>query len=338
MNQNNKKKYLINLIAVAAVYLVLQLLMSSNIINRYYQGIIVFICINVVMASSLNLTLGFLGQLALGHAGFMAVGAYASALLSIYLRSKELPVALHLGLALIFGGILAGIIGYLIGLPALRLRGDYLAIITLGFGEIIRVVINNLGFTGGAQGLSGIPKLANFTNAYWIAALTLALLFALLQSRHGRAIMSIREDEIAAEAVGINTTKYKALGFTISAFFAGIGGGLFAHYMAYLDPAIFNFMKSVEIVVMVVLGGMGSLTGTIIAAAVLTSMPELLRGFAQYRLLIYSFVLVVMMIFRPQGIFGTAEFSLDSMMSSPKTFMKSIRKKASGDEGKGGNQ
>ncbi|QSX08984.1 branched-chain amino acid ABC transporter permease [Alkalibacter rhizosphaerae] len=337
MNRNNKKNYIVNLIAVAALYAILQLMMSNNIINRYYQGILVFICINVIVASSLNLTLGFLGQLALGHAGFMAVGAYASALLSIYFRTLELPVWLHLGLVLLFGGFVAAAIGYLIGLPALRLRGDYLAIITLGFGEIIRVVINNLKFTGGAQGLSGIPKLATFTNSYWIAVLTLALLYALLRSRHGRAIISIREDEIAAEAVGINTVRYKALGFTISAFFAGIGGGLFAHYMAYLDPMIFNFMKSVEIVVIVVLGGMGSLTGTILAATVLTSMPELLRGFAEYRLLIYSFVLVVMMIFRPQGIFGTAEFSLESMISSPKGFFKSVRKKASGDNGKGGN-
>lgn len=337
MDRNNKKNYLINFAAVVLVYVLLQVLMSSNVINRYYQGIIVFICINVIVASSLNLTLGFLGQLALGHAGFMAVGAYASALLSIYLKSMELPVWIHLTIALLFGGIIAGIIGYLIGLPALRLRGDYLAIITLGFGEIIRVIINNLKFTGGAQGLTGIPRLSNFTNAYWIAVITLVLLYALLRSRHGRAILSIREDEIAAEAVGINTVKFKAMGFTISAFFAGIGGGLFAHYMAYLDPAIFNFMKSVEIVVMVVLGGMGSLTGTIIAAGVLTSLPELLREFAEYRLLIYSFVLIVMMIFRPQGLFGTAEFSLQSMISSPKSFFRSILKKASDKDGKGGN-
>ncbi|SHF09799.1 branched-chain amino acid ABC transporter permease [Alkalibacter saccharofermentans] len=337
MNLNNKKSYIINIVAVTLLYIVLQVLMQNNIINRYYQGIIVFICINVIVASSLNLTLGFLGQLALGHAGFMAVGAYSSALLSIGMRGMELPVIMHLGVALLFGGIMSGVIGYLIGLPALRLRGDYLAIITLGFGEIIRVVINNIRFTGGAQGLTGIPRLANFTNAYWITVAVLAILFALIKSRHGRAIMSIREDEIAAEAVGIKTTQYKAIGFTISAFFAGIGGGLFAHYMAYLDPAIFNFMKSVEIVVIVVLGGMGSLTGTILAAGVLTSLPEVLRGFSEYRLLIYSFVLVVMMIFRPQGIFGTAEFSMDSLMHSPKAFLKEVKKEAGGDDDKGGN-
>lgn len=336
MNRDNKKNYLINLIAVAAVFVLIQILVSTNVINRYYQGILVFICINIIVAGSLNLTIGFLGQLALGHAGFMAVGAYSSALLSIAMKNMALPAWLHLGVVLLFGGFVAGVIGYLIGLPALRLRGDYLAIITLGFGEIIRVVINNLKFTGGAQGLTGIPRLANFGNAYWIAAVTLMILFALLRSRHGRAIVSIREDEIAAEAVGINTTRYKALGFTISAVFAGIGGGLFSHYMAYLDPAIFNFMKSVEIVVIVVLGGMGSLTGTVLAASVLTSLPELLRGFAEYRLLIYSFVLVVMMIFRPQGIFGTAEFSLESLIVSPKSFFKSIRSRSSGDKGKGG--
>ncbi|MBF7097063.1 branched-chain amino acid ABC transporter permease [Alkalibacter mobilis] len=338
MDFNNKKNYLFNLGAVIIFFVILKLLMNGNVINRYYQGIIVFICINIIVAGSLNLTLGFLGQLALGHAGFMAVGAYSSALLSIYLRSLELPVIMHLGTALLFGGLISGIIGYLIGLPALRLRGDYLAIITLGFGEIIRVVINNLKFTGGAQGLSGIPKIANFTNAYWIAVVVLAFLYALIRSRHGRAIISIREDEIAAEAVGIDTVKYKALGFTISAFFAGIGGGLFAHYMAYLDPSIFNFMKSVEIVVIVVLGGMGSLTGTILASAVLTSLPELLRNFSEYRLLIYSFVLVVMMIFRPQGIFGTAEFSLKNLMSSPKGFMKKMKRDASGDDLNGGGK
>lgn len=312
------KNYLISLIAIISLFVLFSVLMQLNIINRYYQGIIVFICINIIVASSLNLTLGFLGQLALGHAGFMAIGAYASAILSIYLKSMELPTTLHLFIVLMAGGILSGIIGYLIGLPALRLRGDYLAIITLGFGEIIRVIINNIKITNGAQGLTGIPKIINFTNAYWITIIVVLILFAITNSRQGRAIKSIREDEIASEAVGIKTTRYKAIGFTISAFFAGIGGGIFAHYLAYLDPATFNFMKSVEIVVIVVLGGMGSLTGTIIAAIILTVLPELLRGFAEYRLLIYSFVLVLMMIFRPQGIFGTNEFSLTSLIKSIK--------------------
>ncbi|NTW72873.1 MAG: branched-chain amino acid ABC transporter permease [Eubacteriaceae bacterium] len=300
--------------------------MKLEVISNYYQGLLVFICINIIVASSLNLTVGFLGQLALGHAGFMAVGAYGAAMISIAMRDMALFPVLQLSISLIGGGMLAGIIGYLIGLPALRLRGDYLSIITLGFGEIIRVVINNLKITGGAQGLSGIPKIANFTNSYWITVIVITILFALTHSRQGRAILSIREDEIAAEAVGIDTTKYKAIGFTISAFFAGIGGGLFAHYLAYLDPGTFNFMKSVEIVVIVVLGGMGSLTGTIFAAIVLTILPEFLRQFADFRLLIYSFALILMMIFRPQGIFGTSEFSLNGFLSKPGFFRNRIGK------------
>ncbi|MFZ7133937.1 MAG: branched-chain amino acid ABC transporter permease [Eubacteriales bacterium] len=326
----NKKFYYITLFAIVTLFVLFTVLMQVNIINRYYQGIIIFICINIIVASSLNLTLGFLGQLALGHAGFMAVGAYASAILSIYLKDMDLPPTIHLLVALIFGGILAGVVGYLIGLPALRLRGDYLAIITLGFGEIIRVIINNIKITNGAQGLTGIPKIVNFTNAYWITIVILAILFAITKSRQGRAIKSIREDEIAAEAVGINTVKYKAIAFTISAFFAGIGGGVFAHYLAYLDPATFNFMKSVEIVVIVVLGGMGSLTGTIVASTVLTVLPELLRGFAEYRLLIYSLVLVIMMIFRPQGLFGTKEFSLNDLQKGIKSVLSKNKVEGSG--------
>lgn len=309
------KSYLINSAIVVAMFVVMTMLMQANIITKYYQGIIVFICINIIVASSLNLAVGFLGQLALGHAGFMAIGAYGAALFSIAMKDAGLPPDLLLIISLIVGGLLTAVFGYLIGLPALRLKGDYLAIITLGFGEIIRVIINNIEITGKAQGLVGIPKLANFTNSFWITVVVIFLLYTLTHSRQGRAFMSIREDEIAAEAVGIHTTKYKAIAFTISTFFAGIGGGLFAHYLAFLDPNTFNFMKSVEIVVIVVLGGMGSLTGTIIAAVILTILPELLRQFSEYRLLVYSLLLVVMMIFRPQGLLGTAEFSIKTLFN-----------------------
>ena len=217
-------------------------------------------------------------------------------------------------ISLIVAGIVAGIVGILIGIPALRLRGDYLGIITLGFGEVIRVIINNMGdMTGGAQGLTGIPRIANFDNVFWITVLVVAILYTLTHSRQGRAIISIREDEIAAEAVGIQTTRYKVMGFAIAAFFAGIGGGLYAHYIAFLDPNTFGFMRSVEILVIVVLGGMGSLTGSVVASIVLTILPEALRDFANFRLLIYSGLLVVMMIFRPQGIFGTHEFSMSKI-------------------------
>lgn len=332
MNNKNKKAYLINVLALVLLFALLNILMKNDIISRYYQGILVFAFINIIVASSLNLTIGFLGQLALGHAGFMAIGAYGAALFSIYLKQMALPPTALLIVSLLVGGLLAGTIGYLIGLPALRLRGDYLAIITLGFGEIIRVIINNLKITKGAQGLTGIPRLVNVTNSFWIAVIVIVILYAIIHSRHGRAIMSIREDEIAAEAVGINTVKYKSLGFTISAFFAGIGGGLFAHYLAYLDPSTFSFMKSVEIVTIVILGGMGSLTGTIVASVVLTILPEMLRGFAEYRLLIYSFVLILMMIFRPQGLLGTKEFSLQGVFKNPKRIIEKTKNNAEGGE------
>lgn len=317
INGANKKvkSYIINIVAIVILFIILQVLIRTNVLNRYYQGIMISICINVIVAAGLNLAIGFLGQLALGHAGFMALGAYGSALTAIYLF-PNLSGTLQLVVCILVGGLISGLIGFLIGIPALRLRGDYLAIITLGFGEIIRVVINNLGITNGAQGLTGIPRITNFTNAYWIMIVVMALLFTLTNSRHGRAIISIREDEIASESVGIFTTRYKLLGFSISAFVAGIGGGLFAHYIAFLDPNTFNFMKSVEIVVIVVLGGLGSLTGTIISGGILTALPEILRQFADYRLLIYSFALIVMMIFRPQGLFGTKEFSLTSSLKS----------------------
>ncbi len=312
MTKVNFKSYLFNIVAILSVFVLIQILIANGTLSRYYVSILIFICINIILATSLNLATGFLGQLTLGHAGFMAVGAYGSALTAIYLRSNDILTG-GIGLLLvsiIVGGLFAGIMGIVIGVPALRLRGDYLAIITLGFGEVIRVVINNLAFTGGAKGLTGIPRLVNISNAFWIMAFVVTVLYTLTNSRQGRAIISIREDEIAAEAVGIQTTRYKVMGFAIAAFFAGIGGGLYAHFIAFLDPNTFNFMRSVEILVIVVLGGMGSLTGSVMSAVVLTILPEALRDFAIYRLLIYSGLLVVMMIFRPQGIFGTTEFSL----------------------------
>ncbi|MDP3386615.1 MAG: branched-chain amino acid ABC transporter permease [Eubacteriales bacterium] len=308
------KNYIMNVLAIVILYALLKFLIWNGVISRYYLGIIIFICINIVLATSLNLATGFLGQLALGHAGFMAIGAYVSAITAISLKGSGLPNTVMLIISLLLAAIFAGVIGILIGIPALRLKGDYLGIITLGFGEVIRVFINNIKMTGGAQGLTGIPRISNIDNIFWITVVVVTILYTLTNSRHGRAIKSIREDEIAAEAVGIQTTKYKVMGFAIAAFFAGIGGGMYAHYIAFLDPNTFNFMRSVEILVIVVLGGMGSLTGSVIAAIVLTILPEALRDFANYRLLIYSGLLVIMMIFRPQGLFGTTEFSLSGFL------------------------
>ena len=300
------RSYLINLVAVIAGFIILYALQLTGVIGRYYQGILLTLLINIVLTVSLNLATGFLGQLTLGHAGFVSVGAYTAALIS--LRSG-LPEQVAFPIALISGGLVAAVFGIMIGIPALRLKGDYLAIITLGFGEIIRVIILNVKFTGGASGLNGIPILTNFPYAYSIAVLTVTVMFLLIRSRHGRAIISIREDEIAAESSGINTTYYKLLAFTIAAFFAGIAGALQAHMLFVIDANKFGFNYSVDIMVMVVLGGMGSITGSIVAASILTILPELLRDLAQYRMLIYAILLIVLMLFKPSGLFGRHELS-----------------------------
>ncbi len=307
MKNKRLLSYALNLIMLAVIFAVMLCLINAKVLNRYYTGIAIMVCINVIMATSLNLTTGFLGQLALGHAGFMAIGAYAAAL---FTKNVGLDISVSFPISLIVGGLFSAVFGVIIGIPALRLRGDYLAIITLGFGEIIRVIIINLEFTGGAKGLSRISRVTDFPYVYIIMALVVALLFTLGRSRHGRAILSIREDEVAAEASGIPTTYYKVFAFTLAAFFAGVAGGLYAHYAGVLDPKNFGFNKSIEYLVMVVLGGMGSISGSIIAATVLTLLPEVLRGFSDYRMLVYSLMLILMMLFRPSGLLGTREFTL----------------------------
>lgn len=311
MNRKKIAVYGVVLVLIVGLYAAISGLTDAGVINSYYSGILVMVCINIILASSLNLSTGFLGQLILGHAGFMSVGAYAAALFTL---RAGVPEPVDFPLALLVGGLTAALFGMIIGIPALRLKGDYLAIITLGFGEIIRVVIINLDFTGGARGLRGIPTVTNFTWVYLLAVLTVAIIFAFIHSRHGRAVISIREDEIAAEASGINTTYYKLLAFVMSAFFAGIAGGLYAHHIGILNPSKFDFNYSVEILVMVVLGGMGSMTGSVIAATVLTILPEALRDFASYRMLAYSVVLICVMLFRPSGLLGQYEFSLTRLL------------------------
>ena len=300
------RSYFLTIFLLANVYLILNVLLKSGRIDNYFAGIIYVVGINIILAVSLNLTTGYLGQLTLGHAGFMAIGAYASALFSKFMAASAMlafvPQWARFSVSLLFGALLAALMGVLIGLPALRLQGDYLAIITLGFGEIIRVIMLNLNFTGGAKGLSGIPRTTTFTAVYVCAVITVVAIYSLIKSRHGRAIISIREDETAAAASGIPTTYYKTLAFITAAFFAGLAGGLYAHYLGILVPASFGFGKSVEIVVMVVLGGMGSIIGSIVSAIFLTLLPELLRGFAAYRMLIYSLLLVLVMIFKPKGL------------------------------------
>lgn len=308
-----------NLVALVLGFVLLYGMMQTGLISMQYQGIIITIGIYVLLAASLNLTTGVLGELVLGHAGFMSIGAYTAALFTLHM---DLPGMVEFPLALLVGGGLAAVFGVFIGMPALRLRGDYLAIVTLGFGEIIRVVIQNLTITGGGRGLYGIDEYTTFPWVFWIAALSVAVMYSMIGTRQGRAILSLRENEIAAEAVGVPSTRYKVLAFTLSSFFAGVAGGLYAHYITVLDPATFDFNMSIEILVMVVLGGMGSFTGSVLAAVVLTLLPELLRDLADYRMLIYSVVLVLMMILRPQGLLGKREFLLSRFWEKAAALVK----------------
>ena len=289
----NKKNIVLALIAVI-IYVVIFSLAQFGVLSRHTQSLLVPIGVNIILAVSLNLTVGFLGELTLGHAGFMSVGAYAGCLFTIYCN---LPVWIEFPLALIIGGLVAAIFGVIIGIPALRLNGDYLAIVTLAFGEIIRSVLNNVKFTGGAGGLKGIDKTSNFTIAYILVILTFIVITNVVHSRHGRAIMAIRDNIIAAQSVGINIVYYKLVAFVGAAFFAGVAGVLYGHNLGILKPSTFDFNKSIEILVIVVLGGMGNITGSVIAAIIITLLPEVLRDLADYRMLIYSIALIVMMLF-----------------------------------------
>ena len=290
-----------------------------RVLNPYIMRVLMLCGISIVLAVSLNLINGFTGQFSIGHAGFMAIGAYSSAMFSMHVgvgwvRALEalgapqgLAQAAALLVALVLGGLAAALAGYFVGLPTLRLRGDYLAIVTLGFGEIIRVIITNVDAVGAARGLPGIPAWANF---FWVAVAVIAVVgvsFRIANSTHGRALFAIRDDEVAAEALGIDTTRYKVLAFVVGSFFAGLAGGLFAHYNAYLHPNSFTFLKSIEVIAMVVLGGMGSISGSVLAAIVLTLLPELLRVVKDYRMVIYALMLIVLMIARPQGLMGANE-------------------------------
>lgn len=286
-----------------AVYAVVRGLIEVEFIGAFWELNIILICINIILAVSLNLINGFTGQFSIGHAGFMAVGAYVSAVFTVKLG---LPFVS----GILAGALGAGILGFLIGLPTLRLKGDYLAIATLGLGEIIRIVILNIPYVGGASGFMGIPRLTDFTWVYVWMLITIFFIKNLINSTHGRACISIRENEIAAEAMGIDTTKYKVLAFTIGAAFAGVAGGLFSHYFYIAHPASFTFMKSFDILTMVVLGGLGSISGSITAAILLTYVSAELASYPEWRMIIYSLMLIVLMLYRPQGLFGNKELSL----------------------------
>ena len=283
-------------------------------LGEYFAVVLMFAGINVILAVSLNVVNGFTGQFSLGHAGFMAIGAYTAAKIMMAVRTAQIaglsPNAsdqVFFLLALLAGMVTAAIAGFLVGMPSLRLRGDYLAIVTLGFNEIIRVIIENTPFLGQATGISGLPKI---TTLPWVGmgvVLTVLMARRLVGSTHGRALLAIREDEVAAEAMGVDTTGYKVRAFVIASAFAGLAGGLLVHQLQLCTPRSFTFIKSIEVVAMVVLGGMGSVTGSVVAALVLSILVEVLRGVQEYRMVVYSLLLIVLMLTRPTGIFGTRE-------------------------------
>lgn len=312
-------RYIYLLIAIAAIIV---LSFGFDMLGSYNSRIIIYIGIAMIMAVSLNVVNGFTGQFSLGHAGFMSVGAYTSVVVSTMILPKYFGAIegatqhFVLLIALLSGGIAAAIAGLLVGIPSLRLKGDYLAIVTLGFGEIIRVIIQNVDYLGGALGLAGLPRYTSFLWVFLTLAVVVFIIQNLMRSTYGQGFMAVRDDEIAAEAMGVNTTRYKVTAFVIGAFFAGVAGGLYANYNGLISPEDFGFVRSVEIVVMVIMGGMGSTYGVMAAAAILTYLPELLRdvkfgsvNLGDFRMSIYSLALIILMLLRPQGIFGNFKFA-----------------------------
>jgi branched-chain amino acid transport system permease protein len=290
-------------------------------LNPYYYQVLVLIGINVILAVSLNLINGFTGLFSIGHAGFMAIGAYTSAAVSVYggpgLHAAIDPVigaasadTILLLVAIGAGAALAAVAGVLVGIPALRLKSDYLAIATLGFGEIIRVIILNLDVVGGARGFGDIPALAGFFWVYLFVVVTILTVHRMVRSGRGLAFLAVREDDLAADVMGIDATRFKVTAFLVGSFFAGLAGGLFAHFLTYLHTNSFTFMRSIEIIVMVVLGGMGSITGSVASAGLLTVLPEVLRPLKEFRMVIYSLMLILLMLTRPQGVLGDRELDL----------------------------
>ena len=292
-------------VPLIALYAIVLAGLNLGLIDDYLMATIATLCINIVLAVSLNLITGFTGQFSLGHAGFMAIGAYATGLITI-----AVPTTGGFVLGLLVGGLLSALVGFLIGLPTLRLRGDYLAIATLGLAEIIRIVLNNLEFTNGAAGLAGIPQLMDWNWFFILTVGSVILIRNFLRSRHGRDAIAVREDEIAAESIGVDTTRAKVLSFTVGAFFGGLAGGMYASYFYFIKPDTFGFLKSIDILVTVVLGGLGSLSGSVIAAILLAIISTVLQQFTAARMILYALLLVIIMVFRPQGLMGSREVSL----------------------------
>ena len=304
-----KKNLKINIlwfVLLLAGYGLITLLASAGVLNDFYLQILQQIGINIILAVGLNLIVGFSGQFSLGHAGFMAIGAYAAAIIGS--KSATYPAFFA---AMVLGAVIAGTVALIVGIPTLRLKGDYLAIATLGVSEIIRILIINGGdLTNGAAGILGIPAFTNWQMVYFFVVITTILTINFLRSPIGRATLSVREDEIAAESVGVNTTKIKVVAFVFGAITASIAGSLQAGFIGSVVPKDYTFINSINVLIIVVFGGLGSMTGTIVAAILLGILNMVLQNVASIRMIIYSLALILVMIFRPGGLLGTWELSL----------------------------
>lgn len=295
------KQFWIFAVFAIAIYAAIQFMISGGFLNNFYSNTLIFMGINIMLAVSLHLVIGITGQFSLGHAGFLAVGAYVSAIMTMKL---DLPFFA----AILIAGIAAALAGLIVGIPSLRLRGDYLAIATLGFAEIIRIIFLNIDYVGGAAGMQ-VTHLTTWTYTFICLFVTILVIVNFTNSRHGRACIAVRENEIAADAMGINTTYYKVLAFAIGSFFAGVAGALYAHNFYIIQPANFGFLKSIDILIYVVLGGLGSLSGAIVATILLTVVSTFLQDFPETRMIIYSLVLIIVMLYRPKGLMGKMEFT-----------------------------
>jgi branched-chain amino acid transport system permease protein len=301
---NNRKVFPI----VLVVGFILSILVPRfGLVNEYVQLIIIYIGINIILTTSLNLINGYMGEFSVGHAGFMAVGAYVSAIFTTKLLPENL-LAAFFPLVVLAGGIGAALVGLLVSVPSFKTRGDYLAIVTLAFNMIVKSVIENIEAIGGPRGIPGIAKLTTLPWTFFWTVLAILVIRNFVYSNYGRGVQSIREDEIASDLMGVNTNKVKLLAFTLSSFFAGVAGALFAHVLQFISPKVFDILKSTDVLIMVYLGGIGSITGSILGATAYTVLLEVLRPFGMWRMVLMPLMLVLLMIFRPRGIMGMSEF------------------------------
>ncbi len=307
-NFMNKSNYCWGILIVVS-YILISLLVQFGIINNVYETVLMTIGINIILAISLNLIIGITGQFSLGHAGFMVIGAYTTGVAINHISPSMVGVII----GIVLGVVISGLVSLIVAIPTLRLRGDYLAIATLGFGEIIRIVILNMEITNGAAGLI-LPKLISWQFVFIMVIICTIVVVNFTRSAHGRACISVREDEIASEAMGINTTKYKILAFAIGAMIASIAGALYASSFYVIKPDMFSVNRSIDILVLVVFGGMGSYTGSFVAAFIMSFINLFLQQFAEVRTIIFGLALVIIMIFKPSGLFGKKEFTFTSLL------------------------